>query len=75
MDIEENINEKLLDEEIQGNIILYEDKIFFNRISLRNVDVCSVNKDGTGFRQVIDIRTFFAVYDGNKVGALKANCL
>lgn len=65
LDIKENTNEKLLDEEIQGNIILYEDKIFFNRISGRNVDVCSVNKDGTGFRQVIDIRTFFAVYDGN----------
>ncbi|WP_313339748.1 DUF5050 domain-containing protein [Sedimentibacter sp.] len=65
LDTKENTNEKVLDERIQGNIILYEDKIFFNRISGDNVDVCSVNKDGTGFKTVIDIRTFFAIDAGN----------
>lgn len=65
LDIEKNTNEKMLDEEIQGNIILYEDKMFFNRISNRDVDVCSVNKNGSGFKTVIDIRTFFAIHDGN----------
>ena len=65
LDIKENTNKKLIEEKIQGNIILYEDKIFFNRISDRNVDVCSINKDGSGFKTVIDIRTFFTIYDGN----------
>lgn len=67
LNINENTNEKLLDEKIQGNIILYEDKIFFNRISGFNIDICSVNKDGTGFKTVpvIDIRPFFAIGAGN----------
>lgn len=64
LDIKENSREKLLDEEIQGNIILYEDKIFFNRIFGDNIDVCSVDKDGTGFKTVIDIRTFFSIGSG-----------
>lgn len=67
LDIKGNRNEKLLDEQIQGNIILYEDKIFFNRIIGDNVDTCSVNKDGTGFKPVpvIDTGIFFAIGIGN----------